>query len=77
MAAHRLGVDVNHEEVARLLVRLEHLAGLEAWWLTAEVAREFGVDAWGDLASKRAGALRSRAGRYAEALEREAGRRLG
>jgi DNA-binding SARP family transcriptional activator/tetratricopeptide (TPR) repeat protein len=77
MAAHRIGGAVDHDEVARLLMRLDDLAGLEAWRITAEVAQEFGVGEWATLAGRRAGELRTRAGGYADALGREADRRLG
>jgi hypothetical protein len=68
-------VDLN--EVGQLLLRLDEVAGLEAWWITGEVAAAFGVDEWEDLARRRVSELRTRAGGYTGALEREARRRLG
>jgi DNA-binding SARP family transcriptional activator len=76
-AAHRAGGVVDLDEVGRLLMRLDDVAGLEAWWITGEVAAVFGVSAWEDLARRRVGKLRARAGGYTSALEREATRRLG
>lgn len=40
------GEAVDRDELSRLLEALPQLAGLEAWWLTAEVAAVTGVDAW-------------------------------
>jgi len=77
VAAHRLGAATHVDEVGALLVRLDEAAGLEAWWITGEVARVFGVDAWQDLAGRRVAALAARAGRYKDVLERSATRRLG
>ncbi|MGH3572090.1 MAG: hypothetical protein ACRDUW_09715, partial [Pseudonocardiaceae bacterium] len=76
-AAHRVGSAVDLNEVGWLLSRLDEVAGLEAWWITGEVAAAFGVGAWEDLARRRVGELRTRAGGYTGALEREATRRLG
>jgi DNA-binding SARP family transcriptional activator len=77
MAARRTEGDADVDEVGQLLLRLDHVAGLEAWWITAEVARVFGVDAWDQLAARRVAALAERAGRYATALQRSAALRLG
>lgn len=50
------------------LVPLEHVAGLEAWRVTAEVAAQTGIDQlWRD-ADRRAGALVASAGTYSESL---------
>ena len=76
-AAHRGGAGFDVDDVGRQLRRLDEVAGLEGWWITGEVAREFGVREWEDLAHRRARALRSRAGAYADVLERAAVRRLG
>ncbi|HEV7828720.1 MAG TPA: hypothetical protein VGP04_07680, partial [Pseudonocardiaceae bacterium] len=75
-AAHRLGAAVDLTEVDGLLIRLDELAGLESWWITAEIARTFGIRGWEDLARRRVGKLRTRAGGHVSALEREAGRWL-
>lgn len=76
-AAHRVGGVVDLDEVGRLLLRLDEVAGLESWWITGEVAAAFGVGEWEELARRRVGELRTHAGGYTRALEREAGRRLG
>jgi tetratricopeptide (TPR) repeat protein len=73
MAARRAGERADLDAVDVLLRRLGDVAGLEAWWVTAEVARVFGVPKWESLARARVGALRLRAGDYAQALERAAG----
>lgn len=65
----------NLDEVAELLDRLAAVAGGEAWWLTAEVATAFGVEAWTDLARCRVADLLPRAGRYRDDLVRAAERR--
>ena len=39
--------------LAAVLESLPDLAGLEAWWLTAQAARAAGIDAWWDLAERR------------------------
>jgi hypothetical protein len=55
---------------------LPRLAGLEAWWLTAELAAAAGVDAWWGLAEQRAGDLAKEAGPHAETLRGYAAARL-
>ena len=47
---------------------LGRVAPLEAWWLTAELARAFRVDGWQRLAQERAYDLAKRSGPYAETL---------
>jgi hypothetical protein len=49
---------------------LGRVAPLEAWWLTAELARAFSVDRWASLAVTRADDLARRSGPYAETLRR-------
>ncbi len=77
MAAHQSGAPIDREAVHRLLLRLDDVAGLEAWWITGEVARVFDVAAWADLAGRRVTALHRRAGGYGAALARAAAPRLG
>ena len=76
MARHRAGLANDPEEVDALLVRLGGVAGLEAWWLTAEVAACFAVPRWSDLAARRARELVAVAGPFAESLRRAAELRL-
>jgi len=76
MAARKMGSDVELDGVGSLLVRLDEVAGLEAWWITAEVARVFEVVAWDQLAGRRVAALSERAGPYAASLRRSAAHRL-
>jgi hypothetical protein len=44
------------------------VAPLEAWWLTADLARAFGVEAWWALAVRRADRLAEAAGPHGAAL---------
>jgi hypothetical protein len=74
VAGRQAGGPVDLDQVGRLLSRLPEVAGLEGWWITAGVARVFGVGAWADLAQDRIAALGRRAGGYAPALERLARR---
>ena len=76
-AARQGGRTVDHHGVDRLLAELDQVAGLESWWITADVARAFGVDEWERLARRRVVALQAHAGRYGASLERAAARRLG
>jgi DNA-binding SARP family transcriptional activator/tetratricopeptide (TPR) repeat protein len=77
MSSHQAGVTPELETVGELLARLDEVAGLEGWWITAEVARVFGVHEWVELAGRRVASLRRRAGARAEALDRAATRYLG
>src|SRR6202035_3379277 len=76
-AARQGGRTVDQREVDRLLDELDQVAGLESWWITADVATGFGVDQREPRAPRRVGALQARAGRYAASLDRAAARRLG
>lgn len=64
------------DEVGRLLDRLVEVAGLEAWWLAAEVAAETGVDAWRVTAERHLATVARAAGPYADLLSRRAATRL-
>jgi len=77
MSSHQAGAAPDHEMVAGLLTRLDEVAGLEGWWITAEVARVFGVHEWEELAGRRVRSLRQQAGGRARALDRAASRYLG
>jgi DNA-binding SARP family transcriptional activator len=77
MAAHRAGLSVDHDVIGHLLHALDHLAGLESWWITAEVAREFRVAQWDTMARRRVADLRAKSGDYAASLGHLAARRLG
>jgi hypothetical protein len=50
----------------RLLERARNVAGIESWWITADVARAFGVPAWTEMARRQVAALLPRSGRYRE-----------
>ncbi len=63
------------DAVGALLHRLDDLAGLEAWWITADVAECLEEHAWRTLAVDRVAALLPRAGGYGAALTRAAARR--
>ena len=60
------------ERLASDVDALATVAPLEAWWLTGELARGFGVDAWRALSVERALALAAKAGPYAGDLRRAA-----
>ena len=77
MSCHQVGATPDLGTVAELLANLDQVAGLEGWWITAEVARVFGVHEWEELAGRRVVSLRRRAGAYAESLDRAATRYLG
>ncbi len=77
MSAHHVGVAQDLETVAGLLIRLDEVAGLEGWWITAEVARVFEVHEWEVLAGRRVRSLRRQAGDHAGSLDRAASRYLG
>jgi DNA-binding SARP family transcriptional activator/tetratricopeptide (TPR) repeat protein len=77
MATHRAGSASDMDEVNRLLLSLDLVAGLESWWITGEAAEVFNVDAWQDLAARRVATLSRRAGPYVAALESSAARLLG
>jgi len=76
-AQHRLGVDVNLEDVNALLEALAGVAGLESWWITGDVAQEFGEGRWTALAASRAARLSTHAGDFGRSLQRFAKQRLG
>jgi DNA-binding SARP family transcriptional activator/tetratricopeptide (TPR) repeat protein len=76
-AAWRPGATADLDAIGGLLDRLDQVAGLEGWWLTAEIGRRFDVGAWQDQAAGRVAALQKRAGRYGVSLERFARQRLG
>jgi len=75
-AALAAGQPVDSAAVERSLKSLPSVAGLEAWWLTAEVASLFGVRRWLDLAETRAAHLRAHAGAFSAVFEAHARTRL-
>jgi DNA-binding SARP family transcriptional activator len=77
LAARKTGAPTDMEEVNQLLSRLGRVAGLEAWWITAEVAKAFDVHRWTDLAHKRVAELRTHAGIHVDSLDHLARQRLG
>jgi DNA-binding SARP family transcriptional activator len=70
------GESTDHDEVGELLERLSAQAGLDAWRLTADVARLAGVDGWRALAERQLAALATHAGPYRSSLETAAARVL-
>lgn len=75
-ASSRLGNRVDPEAVERDLELLPRYAGLEAWWITAEVAHDLRVDRWRALADRRVAELVHASGEHGETLTRAAARRL-
>ena len=59
-----------------LIDALARFAAPEAWWVTGELARDLGIDAWWSQADRLASALASGAGPRGEAFGRQARRRL-
>ena len=55
---------------------LARFAAPEAWWVTAELARDFGVDGWWKVAERRAGVVAAGAGTRGEEFGRQAERWL-
>ena len=74
MAARQQGRAPDHGAVDQLLQRLDEVAGLEGWRITADVAAVFDVPAWRESAARRVRLLQRHAGRYADALGRAASR---
>jgi tetratricopeptide (TPR) repeat protein len=75
-AAARLGEQLDHDSLDAALAGLDRCAGLESWWLTAELAAASGVDRWWRDAERRAGALVGSAGEHAESLRAWIGTRF-
>jgi tetratricopeptide (TPR) repeat protein len=75
-ARRALSLPVDPNAVAADLDFLEQAVAVEAWWWTGEVAAQFAVPAWLDVAAERAERLARQAGDYADTLRRTAGRRL-
>lgn len=73
-ARARLGEPLDLDEIALRLDALGEVAGLEAWWITADVAADTGVEAWEALAAHRVAALAGEAGERAQAFVRHADR---
>jgi tetratricopeptide (TPR) repeat protein len=75
-AAAALGEPVEHEALATVLGRLPAHAGLESWWLAAEMAAATRTDQFWALAETYAGRLAAGAGEHAETFRSYAGARL-
>lgn len=76
LANARAGHEVTAADHDGDVSALDSVAGLEAWWITADLASAVKADAWSALASRRAAALAAGAGDYAESVARSAGTRL-
>jgi DNA-binding SARP family transcriptional activator/tetratricopeptide (TPR) repeat protein len=76
-ANHALGLPVDPELVTADLDLLDRCVAIEAWRWTCDVAIDFAEPAWLDRAADRAARLARGAGDHADALRREADRRLG
>jgi DNA-binding SARP family transcriptional activator len=68
VALHRQGTSADPGRVEHRLEQLAHVAGLEAWWITADVARALDSPSWSGLARRRVAALAERAGEHRGAL---------
>lgn len=75
-ARRAMGAPVDQDVVAADLDLLDESVAIEAWWWTGDLAADFGCAAWLNRAADRAARLADGAGRYADTLRREAGRRI-
>ena len=79
-ARHRLGgataPDLDLDQVDHDLRVLGQVAGLEAWWMTAELAAEMDQPRWWRLAEQRVTDLGSQAGERSDSFVAHASRRL-
>jgi hypothetical protein len=74
--AVKAGEPLDHDAIDAVLSTLERCGGLEAWWVTAELADATGVDLWWRDADRRAGALVAGSGEHAEPLRQWIGNRF-
>lgn len=75
-ARARNGDPANYDEVERDLAELPAVAGLDAWWLTADLANDYPVDRWWQLAEARLAELLDASGTYRHQLHQYASGRL-
>jgi len=71
-AAVSLRKKMDLSAVGPVLLRLPEHAGLEAWWVTAEVAAATGSEAVWSIAETQAGQLAGNAGHLGDAFRRYA-----
>jgi len=71
-----VGEPADLESVEADLVELDDAVPLEAWWVTAEVAHDLGIERWWQMAQKRADRLARQTGDYEERFRRHATERL-
>ncbi|MDN5860955.1 MAG: hypothetical protein L0H84_20310, partial [Pseudonocardia sp.] len=69
-AAAAQGSAIDHDALDAVLAGLPALAGLEAWWVTAEAAAGLRQERWWALADRRAAVLVAAAGPQADTLRR-------
>ena len=75
-AAIASGAAADGERLSRHLAALDTVAGLEAWWWTAQLARAADDDRLRDQARRRVATLVARAGERGDALTAAAARLL-
>jgi DNA-binding SARP family transcriptional activator len=75
-AAAALGEEIDLHSVETVLQGLNRHAGMEAWWLCADVARDTQSNAFWDLAESHAAHLADQAGVWADSFRRYADHRL-
>jgi tetratricopeptide (TPR) repeat protein len=75
-ASRALGLPVDYGAVEKDLDLVDRCVAIEAWRWTCDVAADFANPVWLDRAADRAARLAAGSGRHADALRREAGRRL-
>ena len=76
-ARRAAGEPVDLDRLDAVVGRLDRVAGLESWWLSAELAADFGVPRWRALAVDRAAAVAAGAGPWADRLRAAAATVLG
>jgi len=72
----RAGAPTAPDALTATLAELDRLAGLEVWWLTAELAQQRDDAELWQQARRRVDALAARSGRYAASLQAYAARRF-
>lgn len=76
LVAARAGAPIDREQIDATLRELDEIAGLEVWWLTAEMAAHLDDDPLWAQAQRRVETLSTRAGRHADELRAHAAARF-
>lgn len=76
LVATRAGAPIEREQIDATLRELDDIAGLEVWWITAEMAAHLDDDPLWDQAQRRLETLSARAGGHAGTLRAHAAERF-